>query len=103
MDFFTKMFQELEAESPSKKSDLQVRLESEGWTLASNHSLVSRIHPEARLALSTDGELYDYYKNAVGYGEVLITQAHNRFGEPMPETCRAVYVKGEPKKFEVGV
>ncbi|MDP4012541.1 MAG: hypothetical protein Q8R00_02950 [Candidatus Nanoarchaeia archaeon] len=103
MNPFAQMFLDMEKKRPSKKSDFELKLESEGWSRVSNYHLVSRIDPGMRLALSTDEELHNYYNNTVGYREVLVTKAHNRFGELMSSTVRAVYVKGEPKKFEVSV
>jgi len=99
MDLFLKMIQSAGAERPSKKSELETRLEGLSWAYISNHCLINRMEPDLKPLLHDNKSLFDYYRTVLGYAEVLVTKAYSGFAEPLGENYRAVYVKGEPNEF----
>lgn len=87
MQSFLELFEE--RRENAVKSDLQKKLEAEGWEFFTNHRVKSKFG--GKLALSTDHELKDWYLK-LGFKEVFVTDAYNIRAELILE-ARAVYVK----------
>ncbi len=77
-----------EARKNIVKSDLQIKLEADGWEFLTNHRTKSQFTD--KLALSTDQELKDYYLKM--YKEVFITEAYDLKAELLTN-ARAIYVR----------
>lgn len=97
----------VEARGPRIKSDLEKKLEDEGWTFETNELLSSPYDFREHKKVLSDNELITRYLS-IGYSHVLIAEAYDHKGDRMDEFCphglgipvkvKAVYVKGEPNK-----
>ncbi len=97
----------VEARGPRIKSDLEKKLENEGWTFLTNELLSFPYDFREHKMVLSDKEIIAGYLSR-GYSRVLIADAYNHKGKRLDEYCpdawsmpvkvKAVYVKGEPKK-----